>query len=462
MLRNHPKLFTMKKRILYSLLILFIASLAGGAVYINSLMPVITGYAAKNLASAVFISDRNQADVEALDLNFSLIKYCSNELDTIHKKVTSRFLWGRSTAIYREGFGCTIVRDTDEESLRKIKFSSIARPAYNQDSTIWPLGNIVPLRIIAGAELSKLQEIAGKLIDQDAYNGHVFAFMVVHNGYPLVEKYRSEFNPKTRFLSWSMAKSFTNALTGIMVKDGKLDIDKPADIPEWQNDERKNITVNNLLQMKSGLKWNEDYGSASDVNLMLHREADFAAYVAGQPLEFPVDNHWYYSSGSTNLVSRLIRNTLNNDDEYHRLAYERLLYRIGMPDAVFETDASGTFVGSSYIYATARDYARFALLYLQDGVFNGEQILPEGWVKYTSTPVNGSDDSYGSSFWLNGNDEFPDAPANMFYCKGHDGQRIFILPDQQLAVVILGYSPKPDKVVEFNRLLGDVLSAIKQ
>jgi hypothetical protein len=452
----------MKKRILYSLLALFIAGLTGGAIYINSLMPIITGYAAKNLASAVFISGRNQADVEALDLNFSLIKYCSNELDTVHKKVTSRFLWGKSTAIYREGFGCSIVRGTDEESLRKISYPSVTRPTYVQDSASWPIGNVIPLRIIAGSDLGKLQEIAGKLVEQDAYNGHVFAFMVVHKGYPIVEKYRSAFSQKTRFLSWSMAKSFTNALAGIMVKDGKLDIDKPADVPEWQNDERKKITINNLLQMTSGLKWNEDYGSASDVNLMLHRKADFGAYVAGQPLAFPVGNHWYYSSGSTNLVTALIRKALKNDDEYYRLVPEKLFNRIGMPDAVFETDASGTLAGSSYIYATARDYARFALLYLQDGVFNGEQILPEGWVKYTTTPVYGSEGAYGSSFWLNGNNEFPDAPENMFYCKGHDGQRIFILPDQQLAVIILGFSPKPDKVVEFNRLLGDVLSAIRQ
>lgn len=451
----------MKKRILYSLLILFVAGLAGGTVYINSLMPIITGYAAKNLASAVFISGRNQADVEALDLNFSLIKYTSNDLDSIRKKVTSRFLWGKSTAIYREGFGCTIVKDGDEESLRKITFPSIAGPDYNQDSLEWPLGNTIPLRIIAGADLAKLQETANKLVDQGAYNGHVFAFMVLHKGIPVVEKYRPEYNPKTRFLSWSMAKSFTNALAGILVMDKKLDIDKPANVPEWQNDERKNITVNNLLQMTSGLKWNEDYGSASDVNLMLHREKDFAEYVAGQPLEFPVGTYWYYSSGSTNVVSRIIRITLKSDDEYYRLAHERLFHRIGMPDAVFETDASGTLVGSSYIYATARDYARFALLFLQDGVFNGEQILPEGWVKYISTPVNGSDGAYGSSFWLNGNNEFPDAPATMFYCKGHDGQRIFIMPDQQLAVVILGYSPKPDHVIDFNTLLHDILSAIR-
>lgn len=451
----------MKKKVLYSILIVLLAGMAGGAIYINSLLPVITGYAAKNLASAVFVSGRSQADVEALDLNFSVIKYTTNEVDTIQKMVTSRFLWGKSTAIYREGFGCTIVHGSDEVALREVRFPIITRSVPIQDSLEWPLGNRIPLRIISGTDLAKLQEISSNLLEKDAYNGHAFAFMVVHKGYPIVERYRPEFNQKTRFLSWSMAKSFTNALAGIMVKEGKMDIHKPVDIAEWQNDDRKNITINNLLQMQSGLKWNEDYGSGSDVNLMLHRESDFAAYVADHPSKSPPGTEWYYSSGSTNLVTGLIRKVINDDEQYYRLAPEQLFNRIGMPDAVFEVDASGTLVGSSYVYATARDYARFALLYLQDGIFNGERILPEGWVKYTTTPASGSDGAYGSSFWLNINNEFPDAPANMFYCKGHDGQRIFILPDQQMAVVILGYSPKPDHVMDFNSLLRDILSAVR-
>lgn len=451
----------MKKKIIYSILVVFLAGLTVGAFYINSLLPIITGYAAKNLASAVFISGRDQADVEALDLNFSVIRYTSNEVDTIQKKVTSRFLWGKSTAIYRDGFGCTIVHGDEEETLQRVVFPSGTKHDYNQDSVSWPLGDILPGKIIFGIDLARLGQIADNLVGKDAYNGHAFAFVVMHKGIPVIEKYRPEFNQKTRFLSWSMAKSFTNALAGIMVQDGKLDINKPADIPEWQNDDRKSISINNLLQMQSGLKWNEDYGSGSDVNLMLHRESDFAAYVAGHQLKSAPGSEWYYSSGSTNLVSGLIRKAINNDDEYFRLAPERLFNRIGMPDAVFEVDASGTLVGSSYVYATLRDFARFALLYLQDGVFNGERILPEGWVGYTTTPVTGSDGAYGSSFWLNGNKEFPDAPANMFYCKGHDGQRIFILPEQQMAVVILGYSPKPDHVMDFNSLLRDILSAVR-
>jgi len=451
----------MKKKLLYSILIILLAGITGGAIYINTLLPIITGYAAKNLASAVFISHRNQADVEALDLNFSIIKYTSNKVDTINKRVISRFLWGKSTAIYRDGFGCTLVHGNDEEVIKGITFPKDAKAVYNQDANPWPMGNILPETISDTAELTGLKTIADKLVDKDAYNGHAFAFIVLHKGIPVVEKYRREFNRKTRFLSWSMAKSFTNTLAGIMVNDGKWDVNQPADIPAWQNDERKNITVNNLLQMKSGLEWNEDYGSGSDVNLMLHRESDFAAYVAGKKLGSTPGTDWYYSSGSTNIVSWLIRKKLNNDDAYYRLAYEGLFNRIGMPDAIFEVDASGTFVGSSYIYATARDYARYAMLYLQDGVFNGVRILPEGWVKYTTTPVSGSNGAYGSSFWLNQNKEFPAAPASMYYCKGHDGQRIFIMPDKQLAVIILGYSPKPDHVMDFNKLLGDILDAVR-
>lgn len=450
----------MKKKILYAVLGVFLAGLIGGFIYLNSLLPIITGYAAKNLASAVFISGRNQPDVEALDLNFSFIRFASNEVDTINKQVTSRFLWGKSVAIYRKGFGCTLVRDVEEDTLRSLKFPEIPPLSYNQDSTLWPLGNIVP-DSTTGIDLQQLQQVASGLIDKEAYGGHAFSFMVIHKGIPVAEKYNEGINEKTRLLSWSMAKSFTSALAGIMVMDGKLNIHAPADIPEWQNDHRRNITINNLLQMQSGLKYNEDYGNRSDVTVMLHCEADLARFAYIKPLEYEPGTFWYYSSGSTNIVNHLMRNTFGNDAEYYRFATRRLFNKIGMPDAVFEVDASGTQVGSSYIYATTRDYARFALLYLNDGIFNGERILPEAWVDYSRSIVPNTRGAYGAGFWLNRNNEFDAAPANMFYCKGHDGQRIFIFPDQQLAVVVLGYSPRPDHVMDFNALLGDILAIVK-
>ena len=132
-----------------------------------------------------------------------------------------------------------------------------------------------------------------------------------------------------------------------------------------------------------------------------------------------------------------------------------------MPDVVFEVDPSGTRVGSSYLYATARDYARFGLLYRNDGVFNGERILPEGWVKYSTSAASASNGDYGSFFWLNRNRKMPSLPEDMYACEGHDGQRIFILPAQDLIVVVLGYSPKSRGGMDFDRLLKDILGTVE-
>ncbi len=447
------------KRILWSILILVLAAVTYGAYYINSLLPIITGYPAKYLCSAVFVSGREQAEVEAMDLHFSFIKYTKNVVDFQDSSVTSSFLWGKSTAIYRKGFGATLLRGVTADELRKVKFPSV-RVTYNQDTIAWPLGNVLP-DSVPEAEKTKLVSVTNKLMNGDGYNGHAFAFMVVHKGIPVAEAYQPQFNSKTRFLSWSMAKSFTNTLAGIMVFQAKWDINTPYELPDWMNDDRKFITVNNLMQMQSGLHWNEDYGNRSDVTVMLYCESDFAKFAYAQPLEFPVGTKWYYSSGSANVVSYMIRKKLNNDQEYFQLPKTQLFDKIGMPDAVLEPDASGTFVGSSYLYATARDYARFAMLYLNGGIFNGERILPEGWVKYTTTQAVDSKGQYGSLFWLNKSHEFPSAPEDMYSCDGHDGQQIFIIPSKDLIVVLLGYSPKPDRVMSFDALLGDILGAIE-
>lgn len=448
------------RRILKVFLILIMGGLVYGIYYINSLLPIITGYPAKYMCSAVFVSNRDQAEVEAMDLHFSFIKYTKNVVDLQDSSVTSSFLWGKSKAIYRKGFGATLLRDVSEDELRKIKFPDAGKLPYNPDTINWPLGNLIPdtVRII---DAEGLNEISEKLMDDDGYNGHAFAFMVVHKGIPVVESYQPEFNAKTRFLSWSMAKSFTNALAGIMVKEGKWDVNRPIDLPEWQNDDRKNITINNLMQMQSGLRWNEDYGARSDVTVMLYCENDFAGFTYNQPPAFPAGTKWYYSSGSVNVLNYLMRKSIGNDTDYYRFAQNQLFNKIGMADAVFEVDASGTKVGSSYIYATARDYARFGLLCLQDGVFNGERILPEGWMKYSTTPASDSNGRYGSLFWLNTSKYYPSAPEDMYSCNGHDGQQIFMIPSKDLVIVLVGYSPKPDHEMNFDALLGDIISAIR-
>ncbi len=448
----------MKKRIYYSAVAVLMAVILGGTVYLNSLLPIITGYAAKYLCSAVFVSNRTASEVESAELNFSFIQYVTSEINYRDKSITSHFLWGSSKAIYREGLGSTLLRDTDEGALRKKKIF-IPAAGYNPDTIAWPLGNIIPA-IPSGEDTSVLRGIAKNLICRKSYRGNAFAFLVVHHGIPVAEQYKQGFTAASRFQSWSIAKSFTNALTGIMVKDGKLDIHQRAGIAAWQNDDRKNITISNLLQMESGLRWNEDYGNRSDVTMMLYNSNDFAGFAFNKPMDFPAGCHWYYSSGSANIVNYLIRKQFKDEESYDAYAPARLFYKIGITNAVFETDPSGTQVGSSYIYATARDYARFGLLFLQDGVFNGERILPEGWVSYSTTPAAHSNGSYGSLFWLNSGNYYRSAPKDMYFCNGHDGQRIFIIPSRDLVIVVLGYSPKPDNELNFNQLLNDILGSL--
>lgn len=429
--------------------VLLLAAILGGCFYLNSLMSIITGYAAKNLASAVFVSGREAEEVEALDLNFSFIRFNRNKVDYENKTVTSRFLWGKSTAVYREGCGVTLLRGAEAGELRKQSYPLSMETA---PSAPLPMGD--------STMRAKLEPIAKALVEDRSYNGHPFAFMVLHKGEVVAERYDEGIHADTRLLSWSMAKSFTSALAGIMAGDGLVDIHAPMDIPEWQNDERKAITLNDLLQMQSGLEWNEDYGARSDVNLMLHREQDMGQFAIDKPLEHEPGTYWYYSSGSTNIVMRYLRGQFTSDEAFLNYIRTRLFAPLGIRNAVFEQDMSGTPIGSSYVYITTSDFARFGQLYLDNGCVDSLRVLPEGWVEYTATPASDSKGGYGAFFWLNQDKGLPDAPEDMLYCKGHDGQRIFIIPSKELVVVILSYSPAPDHAIDFNALLKDVLAVM--
>ena len=438
-----------KKTILRIVLAVLAAALLGGCLYLNSLLPIITGYAAKNLASDVFVSGREPADVEALDLHFSFIKFTRNKVDFENKTVTSRFLWGKSVAAWREGYGVTLLRGKKAAEFQAQKYP-LAPEAEGPDF----------LEPGDSALTARLAPIAQALVDDHAYNGTPFAFVVLHEGKVVAERYREGLSARTRFLSWSMAKSFTNALAGLMYGDNLVDIFAPTGIPEWQGDERAAITLNDLMQMQSGLEWNENYGNRSDVNLMLHREKDMGLYAIDKPLEHKPGTFWYYSSGSTNIVMRFLRGKFASDKEFLTYYRERVFAPLGIRNAVFEPDMSGTPVGSSYLYVTAREYASFGQLFLNDGVFQGRRILPEGWVNYSVTPASASNDGYGAFFWLNKDKFWPDIPKDMFNCQGHDGQEIFIIPSKDLVVVVLGYSPKPDRVVDWNALVRDIIAQL--
>ncbi len=429
----------MKRRIIFILPLLIIA---GGLLYLSTLAPIITGYAAKNLASGVFVAGRSQESLESEDLNFSFIRYNKNKVDYNGKEVTSRFLFWKSKAIYIEGFGCTLLRDYPEEIIRSRPYKIVPLTDIDPDTVLWPAGDMIADTIPDGIDMEKLNRAIDRALVNELPMKGTFAVAVAYKNQLVAERYRDGFSSENLFLSWSMAKSFTNTLVGILAYEGKMDINQPVNIPLWQNDERQNITLAHLLNMTSGLEFNEDYGSNSDVNQMLFKRGNMAAFAIDKPSVTKPDSEWHYSSGTTNIVSYLIRQAIGDDARYYTFPREALFNRIGMRSAIFETDPSGTFIGSSYLYASMRDYVRFGLLYLNDGNWLGEQILPEGWVDFTTLPASGSGGGYGAFFWLNRDNSYPGVPADMFCCRGHDGQYIYIIPSKDLVVVRTGFSKK--------------------
>ncbi|HOO95502.1 MAG TPA: serine hydrolase [Proteiniphilum sp.] len=444
--------------VILSTLLLII--LLGGFLYMKPLMPIITGYAAKNLSSGIFVGNRTQESLEATDLNFSFIRFVNNSVDTTRKTVSSRFLWHSSRTTFVNGYGSILLNDYTVGDIQARPYPIVPHLPEHPDTIAWPMGDLIADTIPSGIDLQQLNiAMEQAFADTIPYKG-TFAVMVTYKGQPVAERYAEGFGPENLFLSWSMAKSFTNALTGIMVKEGKLELDAPADIEEWQQDERRQITIRHLMQMNSGLEWNEDYGNSSDVNNMLHKEGDMAKFAISKQLEYAPGSVFEYASGSTNIVSSLMRKAIGNDADYLAFPREKLFNRIGMRSATFEVDASGTFVGSSYLYATLRDYTRFGLLYLNNGNWLGEEILTENWVEYSTTEANGSDGTYGAFFWLNkSGSDYPDVPRDMFCCRGHDGQYIYIIPSKELVIVRTGFSKEGE--FDQNGFLAGILDAIR-
>jgi len=430
-------------KILKGLGILLAIILIAVVLYLGYIAHGVTGYASKNVASGVFVSGREQQSVEKEDVSFFPVKWAKNTVDIEKQEVTSRFLIWKSKVIYNEGLGCTLVNDASVDDVRKLDYPTTDIKDVNQDTIPWPAGNLVSDSVPAGIDKQSVVGFLDQIFaDTIPYRG-TFAVAVVYKDQLIAERYRSDLKPSTRFLGWSVAKSFTNAMAGLLVREGKLDVNKPLELKEWAGDNRKNITISNLLHMNSGLEFNEEYSKImlTDVTTMLTKKGDMAAYAASKKQLYRPDSIWNYSGGSTNIIEDFLHNCFSNEYDYLAFPRKALFSRIGMQSAVFEPDASGTFVGSSYIYATARDYARFGLLYLHNGKWLGEQLLPEDWVKYTTTPAKGSEGDYGAHFWINSSGEYPGVPADLFYADGHDGQFIFIIPSKNLVVVRNGFSP---------------------
>ena len=431
--------------------------------------PVMGGMAAKTVCSCMYVSGRTQQSVIDKELQvFPGLDKFDIQANPSDSSVTASMLWQTSKAIFRKGLGCTLLAEKDEAEVRSQKFVTATPPVANQDSIEWPMGDLHAESEFLGIDRAAIQKTVDEAFaDVDPEKPiHTHGVVALYKGKIVGEKYADGFDKNSVLMGWSMTKSITNGLIGILVKEGKLNVDSPAPVAEWKDDDRKNITLNNLLQASSGLEWSESYFSpSSDFHTMFIRRDDKAAYAASRGLKSDPGTVFEYSSGTTNILSRMIRQTVG-DGEYHKFPYEKLFYKIGMNGAFVEVDASGTFVASSYGYARARDWARLGLLYLNDGMWNEERILPEGWVKYSTTPAPAAlKREYGAQIWLNlgepghpENSKYPGLPADAFVFDGFEENSVVVVPSKELVVVRLGVTHNGN--FHLDKLVNGIIAAL--
>jgi len=360
-----------------------------------------------------------------------------------------------------EGLGAVMVLDTPAEELQAHTFR-IPDPGYRQDTIPWPKGDVISDSLPVGVDYKRLEEVVREAFDSpgDEPFKKTLGVAVVYNNVLISERQLDGYDVYTEFNGWSMTKSINSALAGVLTMQDRLNINDPVNIPEWENDERSKMTFKDVMHMNSGLEWVENYFTISEVTLMLMRYENMVEYVISREAEFAPGTHWNYSGGDVNLMSGIIRRAIGNDEEYYSIPYAGLFHRIGMLNTIVETDGVGNLVASSYCYGTVRDWARFGLLYLNDGVFVGDTVLPPGWVDFTRQEAPNSNGMYAGTFWLKekpSNGNLKDVPKDVFFADGFQGQRVYIIPSKDLVVVRMGYSLKN---FNLNNFLKDIISTL--
>ncbi|MFT3794469.1 serine hydrolase domain-containing protein [Flavobacterium sp.] len=446
----------MKKR--YWFLVIAVTVLAA-AVYINyPKLDLISGFAAKSVASGHFADGRTLQMIEEGDNDIPLVDLAMNAIDEKNKWATAS-VFGLKTrkAIWRDGLGAMLVDDDFDAS----KPYNIPKRNTVKNNLAFPYGDAEPKdTFFENVNYGKLQKAVDEAFDHSTEKfKRTRSVLVVYKDHIIAEKYDPGFNKKSKILGWSMTKSLTATYFGILQKQHKFDIFKPAPIAEWKKDKRAKITTNDLLHMNSGLEWDENYETISDATTMLFLSKDMTKVQRGKCAAFQPNQNWNYSSGTTNLLSGILRKQFKTHQQYLDFWYSSLIDKIGMQSMFIETDMSGNYVGSSYGWATTRDWAKFGLLYLHKGNWKGEQLFNPSWVNYVTTPTKGSDGRYGAHFWLNKGGYYPDAPRDLYSANGFQGQHVFIIPSKDLVIVRMGLKENPG--FDFNHFLKEISGSVK-
>lgn len=440
------------RRVLAVLLVVVLIALVAGYWYERPLLLTATGYAAHNACAVEGISGRSDPESDLPPNPLVPILRTSSDADSGRTKGSILRVLAAQNAWFTEGFGCTVAED---------------RPDLPDPLAVAPGAN--PFTDAATSTTSpEVEQAVATAFGDDLSTSEkedlgTRGIVVVRDGELIAERYADGFDANTPQLGWSMSKSVTNLIVGRLVQQGEVTLSDDNLRPEWSDDERAGITIDQLLRMTSGLEWDETYDLGTPITQMLYREPDMGGYVAGQPLAHDPGTYQQYSSGSHTLLCSILAKQTGQGANLPRT---EIFAPLGLSSAVLEPDAVGTPVCSSYMWATPRDWAAIGQFALQDGVWNDERLLPEGWMTESTTPVpiDSSEeeletDSYGSGWWLN---QRPDGqlvkstlPADTYFAEGHDGQWIVVVPSAKLVVVRLGFSPsvEDEGVVELTESL---------
>ena len=461
-------------KILIPIILLIIIILLISGVIISFYIGIrIMGYASKSACSLLNITKLSIEDIKnELAEDFHLLKYINIVWDKTSGNVTcSLFGLFKRTAVYRSLTGAVLTYKGYENKITNFPQPEIEPETpfvkstdYFEDAKSDTTGN----------NFQEAFDYAFSEPEGGKGKRRTRAVLVIHKNRIVAEKYASGFSDKTLLPGWSMSKSILNIAFGIRIQQGKISFNKRNFREEWKNDKRKGITYEDLFRMGSNLKWQEKYDLKSNALNMLFNKPDMGSYTAAQKRLSDGYPNFNYSSGTTNILSQELRKSFNSDQEYVNFLWNDLLMPLGIRNAKLEFDASGTWTASSFMFATAVEWALIGRLILNKGIINGKRLLPEWWIEKSMFPGKGYKCSrltgnkkglaYGMHWWLNKKDSngenwMPEVPDDAVNAIGHLGQYLTVIPSKELIVVRLGLSRGPNRW-DHNYFLSKIISAL--
>ncbi len=437
-----------------------------------AIAPIATGYPAKYLCSSVYVNKMHpdtvwQRYIQPENPIFKLVDYTINhESKTVEVRLYGWILPSR--ARFTEGCGCTLTDNADASPRAEPSRENVI-PNRESDSLEWPLGTSIAR--LSGHEKIKREKLQERLEEEfiewpNAPRKNTWGVAVVYKDQLWAERYMDGIDKYTPLLSWSASKSLTGTLAGRWFTLTGEHWDQRANLPRAAREAHSGITWKDLLQMQGGLEFSEVYQPFSDATRMLYESSNMALFASEKNQAYPAGTHWSYSSGTSNIISWLIKEkTGGTQGSFEQFARKEFLDVLGIPEAVFEYDASGTFVGSSYFHASPQSWLKIALLYKNKGDWFGRQLLSDEWIDFALRPASDSKGRYGAQIWLNrktgksDNQLFPKLPEDTFMFQGYQGQYIVVIPSWDLMVVRMGVMR--DKSWSMEQLILEVAGIVK-